>query len=29
MYRNTKKNILFWNIKIQVYIVYQKSKKLK
>jgi len=29
MYQNTWKNILIWNMKLKLYAVIQKSKKLK
>ena len=29
MYQNTQKNIPFWNIKLKLYVVVQKNKKLK
>jgi hypothetical protein len=29
MYQNTQKIILFWNMKLKIYVVIQESKKLK
>ena len=29
MYQNTKKNIPLWNMKLKLYVVVQKNKKLK
>jgi hypothetical protein len=29
MYQNTQKNILLWNMKLKLYVVIQKNKKLK
>lgn len=28
MYRNTPKNILFWNTKLKIYVVIKKEKKI-
>jgi hypothetical protein len=29
MYQNTQKNIMLWNMKLKLYVVIQKSKKLR